>query len=103
MIAGRAGSKSRPPVPAKTSFPSTTSRIASSLLRGAQRPREIVDNVADRIQAHGNADQLLANASGGERRCIHLLMCGARRMNHQRFGVADIGEMAREPHGLDKL
>ena len=36
-------------------------------------------------------------------RRVHLLVRGAGGMDHQRLGVADIGEMAREPQRLDEF
>ena len=34
---------------------------------------------------------------------VHLLVRGARGMDHQGLGVADIGEMAGEPQRLDEF
>src|SRR5260370_31334169 len=47
---------------------------------------------------------LFRSQSGGlELRRVHLLVRGARRMDHQGLGVADVGEVAREPQAFDEL
>src|SRR5271170_2294310 len=48
----------------------------SGPLRGAQRLREILDDVACGLEANRDANELLADACGSERGCIHLLMRG---------------------------
>ena len=75
----------------------------SNLLRGAQRLPEIVNDIVRSLQTHRETHQFLADAGGGKRRGVHLLMRGARRMDDQRLGVADIGEMTCEPHRFDEL
>src|SRR5208283_2390005 len=101
--AGSAGSKSRPPVPTNVSEPSMSRRMVLTLLRGAQRLPEIVNDIVRSLQAHRETHQFLADAGGGKRRGVHLLMRGARRMDDQRLGVADIGEMTCEPHRFDEF
>src|SRR5262249_39077282 len=101
--AGRDLSNSRPPVATKTSAPLTESFMASALLRDAQRLRKIVDDVGCSLDADRQPHQLLADAGSLELLGIHLLMRGARRVDHQRLGVADIGEMADHAQGLDEL
>src|SRR5262249_38387561 len=99
-MAGCAGSNGLPPVPASTSRRLTFSCIVLSpisvALRGAQRLGKIVDNVSRRLDADREPHEILADAGGGQLRCVHLLMCGARRMDHERLRVADIGEVARQ-------
>src|SRR5579863_262084 len=101
-IVGRPASKARPPVPIKTSDPFTARRILAPL-RGAQRLPEILDDIGCGFEPDRNPDQFLADAGGSERGLVHLLMRRARRMDHQRLGVTDIGEMARQPHRLDEF
>src|SRR5882757_7544768 len=101
--AGRALSNSRPPVATNTSAPLTESFMASNLLRDAQRLREIVDDVACRLDADRQPHQLLADAGGLELLGVHLLMRGRGGMDHQRLGIADIGEMADHAQRFDEL
>src|SRR5258708_4264672 len=75
----------------------------SRLLRGAQRLGEILDDVARGLEPDRDAHQLLAQAGGLELRRVHLLVRGARRMDPQGLGVADVGEGAREPQAFDEL
>src|SRR4051794_31165286 len=90
---GRALSKSRPPVATNTSVPLTESFMVSNFLGDAQRLREIVDDIACGLDADRQPHQLLADASGLELLGVHLLMRGRGGVDHQRLGVADIGEM----------
>ncbi len=55
---------------------------------------EIVDDVVGGFDADRQPHQFLADAGGLELRGVHLLMRGAGGVDHQRLGVADIGEMA---------
>src|SRR3569832_2611240 len=101
--AGSDLSKSRPPVATNTSRPLTVSFMVSDLLRDAQRLREIVDDVACRLDANRAPHQLLADAGGLELLGIHLLLRGRGGMDHQRLGVAGIGEMADHAQRFDEL
>src|SRR5689334_22212880 len=101
--AGSDLSKSRPPVAANTSRPLTESFMVSDLLRDAQRLREIVDDVARGLDADREPHQFLADAGGLELFGVHLLMRGRGRVDHQRLGVADIGEMADHAQAFDEL
>src|SRR5690242_20093326 len=107
MTAGRLLSKSRPPVAANTCLPLTVRFIVYPFglhpLRGAQRRSEIVGDVACSFNADREPHQLLADAGGIELLGVHLLMRSAGRVDHQRLGVADIGEMADHLQGLDEL
>src|SRR5215469_12661576 len=108
--AGSPASAATPPVPAKTVLPSSENCIgslrrgleANRLLRRAQRLREVVDDVVDVLEADRKADHVLADARSGERRGIELLMGRARRMDDERLGVADIGEMRGELQTVDE-
>src|ERR1041385_4972793 len=92
--AGGPAANGRPPVAAKTELPSKRScKGLAGFLGNAQSLIEIVDDVAGRLQADRKAHQILPYARGLEGRTIHLGMGGARRMDHQRLGVAHIGEM----------
>src|SRR4051812_6454452 len=101
--AGSDGSNGLPPVATKISVPLTDNCMVSDPLRGAQRLAEIVDDVLCGFDADREAHQFLADPGGCELRGIHLLMGGAGRMDHQRLGIADIGEMADHAQGLDEL
>ena len=75
----------------------------SRLLRSAQRLAKSADDVAGRFQADGKAHHVLADAGRGELLRVHLLVRGARGMDDERLGVADVGEVARELQRLDEL
>src|ERR1035438_5616171 len=96
-------SNSRPPVATKVSMPFTDNCMASGLLRNTERLAEIVDDVGGGFDTDRQPHQLHADAGGLELRGIHLLMGGRGGMNHQRLGVADIGQMADHPQGFDEL
>src|SRR6516164_5922610 len=97
MTTGSSDSRSRPPVAAKTDLPSSENCISRSLrrglearhfLRGAQCLRQVVDDVVGVFEPDGEAYHVLADAGGGERGGIELLMRGARGMDDERLGVA---------------
>ena len=46
---------------------------------------------------------VFADSGGGELRGAHLLVRRARRVYDQRLGIADIGQMTREPQRFDEL
>jgi hypothetical protein len=69
----------------------------TAALRGAQRLAEIVDQVAGILEPDREPDHAPRRRPPRlERRGIHLLMRGAGRMDHQRLGVADIGEVREQ-------
>src|SRR5579863_9108438 len=106
--AGSAGSKGRPPVAAKTRLPSTRSstdllrRAREAALRLAQGLREVIEDVAQLLDADGKADHVLADPSGGQLLRAHLPMRGTGRMDHQRLGVTYIGEVRDELQPIDE-
>src|SRR4051812_35931541 len=102
---GRSVRTGCPPVAAKTLRPSTSKIMEPrrSFLRGLQRLGKIVDDVAGILEADREADQLLADAGGFERRFIELAMRGAGRMDDQGLRVTDIGEMRGKLQRVDEL
>ncbi len=65
-----------------------------SLLGKTEGLAEIADDILSGFDADGQPDQLFADPGCLELFGGHLLMGRARRMNHKRFGIADIGHMA---------
>src|SRR5579859_6126817 len=106
--AGSAGSKARPPVPAKTRLPRTRSSmplfrgLRDRLLRCPQRLSEILDDVLGLLAADREPDHVLADARHLELLRAHLLMRGAGGVDHQRLGVTDIGEVRDQSHAVDE-
>lgn len=70
---------------------------------GPQGLPEIGDDVLDGFDPHRQAHHVFADPGGGELRRAHLLVGGARRMNHQGLGVADVGQVTRQPQSFDEL
>src|SRR3546814_20006299 len=83
--AGRAGSKSRPPVAAKTGAPAPAISIDSALPRGPKSPVEVGDQVRGVLEPDRHAAHVLADAGGGELRRVHLLMRRRRRRSEERL------------------
>src|SRR4030095_17066584 len=71
-------------------------------LRGRQSLIEIPQEIVKALQADGNADHIRADAGRDLFLIGQLLMCGAARVNHQAFGISDIGQMRMELDSLDK-
>src|SRR5579862_6245113 len=105
--AGSAGSKARPPVPAKTRWPRTRSSMPlfrgfrERLLRRAQPLRQILDDVLRLLAPDREPDHVLSDARHLELLRAHLLVCGGRGVNHQRLGVADVREMRDQFDAVD--
>src|SRR3546814_10384422 len=74
----------------------------SVLLRGPQRLAKVGGDVVGILEAYREADHVLADAGRLKLLRGHLLVRGAGRMDHQRLGVADVGEMRGEAAGLDE-
>src|SRR5215471_7693307 len=95
--AGFARLNARPPVDANSAAPSTVRIIAGlDLLRRPQRLAEIVQDIGHLFDADRESDQVLAQSGSLQRFGVHLLVRGARRMDHQRLGIADIRQMGSE-------
>src|SRR3546814_3606465 len=75
----------------------------SVLLRGPQRLAQVGGDVVGILEAYREADHVLADAGRLKLLRGHLLVRGAGRMDHQRLGVADVGEMRGEAAGLDEF
>src|SRR5437899_6860980 len=73
-----------------------------SALRGAQPARQILDQVVGVLEPDRKADRARGDPRLGERRVAHAEMRRARRMDHERLGVADVGEVRKNPEGLDE-
>ena len=71
-------------------------RSPLDLLRGAQRLFEVGDDVGSRLEANRQPDDVFADTGGGELFGVHLLMGGRSGMDHQRFCVANVGQMTGE-------
>src|SRR6476661_6117551 len=102
-MVGSEESKSLPPVATNVSRPFTINCIASRLLRNTERLAKVVGDVDDGFDPDRQSYQFLPDARGLELGSIHLLVGGAGRMDHQRLGVADIGQMADHAQGLDEF
>ena len=75
-------------------------------LRGAgnlQRLREVGADVVDVLDADRDADHVLRHAGGFLLSLAKLLVRGGRGVDHQRLGVAHVGELRRELDGVDEL
>src|SRR3546814_20042210 len=75
----------------------------SVLLRGPQRLAKVGGEVVGILEAYREADHVLADAGRLKLLRGHLLVRGAGRMDNQRLGVADVGEMRGEAAGLDEF
>ena len=64
---------------------------------------EIVDDVRSRFDADREPNEFLAQPGGLQLACVHLLVSGTGRVDHQGFGVADIGEVTGKAQGFDEF
>src|SRR4051794_21178842 len=92
-----------PPVATKVSTPFTDNCMALGLLRKSEGLAEVVDDVGGGFDADRQPHQFLTDACGLKLCSIHLLMRGAGRMNNQRLGIADIGQMTDQAQAFDEL
>src|SRR5207245_6384677 len=65
-------------------------------------PVEIFDQVVRVFEADRQADRARADARFRERRVAHAKVRGARRVDHQRLRIADVGEVRKNSQRLDK-
>src|SRR5262249_38084941 len=100
---GKAGSDPPPAGPDECLRAVHNKLHVSRLLRSAQCLAKIFQDVFCSLETYRDTYQFLSNAGGGKRGRVHLLVCRAGRMDHQGLGIADIGEVAREPRRLDEL
>src|SRR5690242_8203316 len=54
------------------------------------------------LEADRESDGAGADARGNQRRVVHAEMRGRRGMDHERFRVADVGQMREEREGFDE-
>ena len=73
------------------------------LLRCLQRLIQIGLDVVDVFQADAHADVIVGDAGGLEFLGRLLAVGGAGRMDHQRLGVADVGQVRGQLDRLDEL
>src|SRR6266702_4635103 len=76
--------------------------IAGSALRGPQRLVDIINDVFNILDADGKADKV--GSDSGRSLLLHgqLLVSGGRWVNHQGFGIADVGKVGEEFHVVDE-
>ena len=78
------------------------SHLLVVFLRCRQSLIEIPQEIVEALQSDGNADHIRADAGHDLLLIGQLLVRCAARVNHQAFGVSDIGEMRVNLDGLDK-
>ena len=78
-------------------------QLLSGFLRSTQGLRQVGGDVAGGFEANGEAHHVFADAGRGELLRIHLLMRGAGRVDDERLGVANIGEVAGKLQRLDEF
>ena len=61
---------------------------------------EIGKDIANILDAHGEAHQFRSDAGGGLLLCGKLLVGGGSGVNDQRFGVADVGQQREKLEAL---
>src|SRR5262245_57011498 len=70
--------------------------------RGAQAAREVFDQVVWILQADRETHRAGPDSGAEEVRVAHAEVRGARRVDHQRLGVADVREVREDPQGIDE-
>ena len=70
---------------------------------GGDGLRKVGDDVVDVLQAHGHADKVRRDASCGLVGLGQLLVRGRGGVDHQRLGVADVGQVRCQLDRIDKL
>ena len=68
----------------------------------AQPVIEVGDDVANVLDADGQADQFRRHSGVALFRLAELLVSGGSGMNHQRLGIADIGQQAEQLQRIDE-
>ena len=68
----------------------------------AQRLVDVPQDVVRLLDADGQADHVGADAGAGQLILAQLAMGGRCGMDHQRLGVADVGQVAQEFAGVDE-
>ena len=64
---------------------------------------EVGDDVLDRLDAHRDADHVVADPHRVPLGVRHLLMGGRGGVDHQRLGVADVGQVGGQLDTVDEL
>src|SRR5713226_4600589 len=72
-------------------------------LRSPKRAREVLDQITGMLEADREPHGSRRDAGGRERSIVHAEVRRRRRMDHERFRVADVGEMREERERLDEL
>ena len=68
----------------------------------AQRLVDVPEDVLDILDAHRQPDHVGPHAGARQFRLVQLAVRGGGRMDHQRLGVADVGQVAEELAGVDE-
>ena len=73
------------------------------LLRSGDGLVQVPDNIVDIFDAHGDPHQVLADSGRGLLLVVQLLVRGRSRVNDQALGVAEVGQVREDLHGVDQL